>query len=202
MANRIGKLFKAKFSSTAIALTFGILLSSCSSLEFPGVYVLPVDQGNIVTQEMVDQLRPGMSKSQVEYILGSPVLRDSFKRNRWDYIYSFPPGNGSREQRRITLYFDEAETLDYIDGNTQIVENIQLTEEQRTDTNVVVPLNEKETGFFNSIFNVFGLGEDEVEIIEDDNETDAAKKKQKEALPENSDDSMGTQPAGQLPDIQ
>lgn len=49
---------------------------------------------------------------------------------------------------------------------------------------------------------MFGLGEDEVEIIEDDNETDAAKKKQKEALPENSDDSMGTQPAGQLPDIQ
>ena len=130
------------------------------------------------------------------------MLIDVFHPNRWDYIYSFHPGNGSREQRRITLYFDEAETLDYIDGNTQIVENIQLTEEQRTDTNVVVPLNEKETGFFNSIFNVFGLGEDEVEIIEDDNETDAAKKKQKEALPENSDDSMGTQPAGQLPDIQ
>ena len=151
---------------------------------------------------MLSKLEPGMTKSQVSFVMGTPMLIDVFHPNRWDYIYSFHPGNGSREQRRITLYFDAAETLDYIDGNTQIVENIQLTEEQRTDTNVVVPLNEKETGFFNSIFNVFGLGEDEVEIIEDDNETDAAKKKQKEALPENSDDSMGTQPAGQLPDIQ
>lgn len=186
------------YSLSLVILT----LSACSKDKIPGVYRIDIQQGNQVTQEMLGKLEPGMTKSQVSFVMGTPMLIDVFHPNRWDYIYSFHPGNGSREQRRITLYFDEAETLDYIDGNTQIVENIQLTEEQRTDTNVVVPLNEKETGFFNSIFNVFGLGEDEVEIIEDDNETDAAKKKQKEALPENSDDSMGTQPAGQLPDIQ
>ncbi|WP_292759570.1 MULTISPECIES: outer membrane protein assembly factor BamE [unclassified Methylophaga] len=186
------------YSLSLVILT----LSACSKDKIPGVYRIDIQQGNQVTQEMLSKLEPGMTKSQVSFVMGTPMLIDVFHPNRWDYIYSFHPGNGSREQRRITLYFDEAETLDYIDGNTQIVENIQLTEEQRTDTNVVVPLNEKETGFFNSIFNVFGLGEDEVEIIEDDNETDAAKKKQKEALPENSDDSMGTQPAGQLPDIQ
>jgi outer membrane protein assembly factor BamE len=186
------------YSLSLVILT----LSACSKDKIPGVYRIDIQQGNQVTQEILSKLEPGMTKSQVSFVMGTPMLIDVFHPNRWDYIYSFHPGNGSREQRRITLYFDEAETLDYIDGNTQIVENIQLTEEQRTDTNVVVPLNEKETGFFNSIFNVFGLGEDEVEIIEDDNETDAAKKKQKEALPENSDDSMGTQPAGQLPDIQ
>ncbi|MBL1456862.1 MAG: outer membrane protein assembly factor BamE [Methylophaga sp.] len=186
------------YSLSLVILT----LSACSKDKIPGVYRIDIQQGNQVTQEMLSKLEPGMTKSQVSFVMGTPMLIDVFHPNRWDYIYSFHPGNGSREQRRITLYFDEAETLDYIDGNTQIVENHQLTEEQRTDTNVVVPLNEKETGFFNSIFNVFGLGEDEVEIIEDDNETDAAKKKQKEALPENSDDSMGTQPAGQLPDIQ
>lgn len=186
------------YSLSLVILT----LSACSKDKIPGVYRIDIQQGNQVTQEMLSKLEPGMTKSQVSFVMGTPMLIDVFHPNRWDYIYSFHPGNGSREQRRITLYFDEAETLDYIDGNTQIVDNIQLTEEQRTDTNVVVPLNEKETGFFNSIFNVFGLGEDEVEIIEDDNETDAAKKKQKEALPENSDDSMGTQPAGQLPDIQ
>lgn len=186
------------YSLSLVILT----LSACSKDKIPGVYRIDIQQGNQVTQEMLSKLEPGMTKSQVSFVMGTPMLIDVFHPNRWDYIYSFHPGNGSREQRRITLYFDETETLDYIDGNTQIVENIQLTEEQRTDTNVVVPLNEKETGFFNSIFNVFGLGEDEVEIIEDDNETDAAKKKQKEALPENSDDSMGNQPAGQLPDIQ
>lgn len=186
------------YSLSLVILT----LSACSKDKIPGVYRIDIQQGNQVTQEMLSKLEPGMTKSQVSFVMGTPMLIDVFHPNRWDYIYSFHPGNGSREQRRITLYFDDAETLDYIDGNTQIVENIQLTEEQRTDTNVVVPLNEKKTGFFNSIFNVFGLGEDEVEIIEDDNENDAAKKKQKEALPENSDDSMGTQPAGQLPDIQ
>lgn len=186
------------YSLSLVILT----LSACSKDKIPGVYRIDIQQGNQVTQEMLSKLEPGMTKSQVSFVMGTPMLIDVFHPNRWDYIYSFHPGNGTREQRRITLYFDEAETLDYIDGNTQIVENIQLTEEQRTDTNVVVPLNEKKTGFFNGIINVFGLGEDEAEIIEDDNETDAAEKKQKEALPENLDDSMGTQPAGQLPDIQ
>ncbi len=186
------------YSLSLVILT----LSACSKDKIPGVYRIDIQQGNQVTQEMLSKLEPGMTKSQVSFVMGTPMLIDVFHPNRWDYIYSFHPGNSSREQRRITLYFDEAETLDYIDGNTQIVENIQLTEEQRTDTNVVVPLNEKKTGFFNSMFNVIGLGEDEAEIIEDDNETDAAREKQKDALPENSGDSMGTQPAGQLPDIQ
>ena len=186
------------YSLSLVILT----LSACSKDKIPGVYRIDIQQGNQVTQEMLSKLERGMTKSQVSFVMGTPMLIDVFHPNRWDYLYSFHPGNGTREQRRITLYFDDAETLDYIDGNTQIVENIQLTEEQRTDTNVVVPLNEKKTGLFNSIFNVFGLGDDEADIIEDDNETDAAEEKQKEALPENSDDSMGNQPAGQLPDIQ
>jgi len=151
---------------------------------------------------MLSKLEPGMTKSQVSFVMGTPMLIDVFHPNRWDYIYSFHPGNGSREQRRITLYFDEAETLDYIDGNTRIVENIQLTEDQRTDTNVVVPLTEQKTGIFNSMLNLIGLGEETVETIDDDNETDPAEKEQKEALPENTNDRMGDQPAGQLPDIQ
>jgi outer membrane protein assembly factor BamE len=187
------------YSLSLVILT----LSACSKDKIPGVYRIDIQQGNQVTQEMLSKLEPGMTKSQVSFVMGTPMLIDVFHPNRWDYIYSFHPGNGSREQRRITLYFDDAETLDYIDGNTRIVENIQLTEEQRTDTNVVVPLTEQKTGFFNSMLNVIGLGEDEVETIEDDDaNTDAAKKEQKEALPDNSNDSMGDQPAGQLPDIQ
>lgn len=185
------------YSLSLVILT----LSACSKDKIPGVYRIDIQQGNQVTQEMLSKLEPGMTKSQVSFVMGTPMLIDVFHPNRWDYIYSFHPGNGSREQRRITLYFDDAETLDYIDGNTRIVENIQLTEEQRTDTNVVVPLTEQKTGFFNSMLNVIGLGEDEVETIEDD-DTDAGKKEQKEALPDNSNDSMGDQPAGQLPDIQ
>ena len=186
------------YSLSLVILT----LSACSKDKIPGVYRIDIQQGNQVTQEMLSKLEPGMTKSQVSFVMGTPMLIDVFHPNRWDYIYSFHPGNGSREQRRITLYFDEAETLDYIDGNTRIVENIQLTEDQRTDTNVVVPLTEQKTGIFNSMLNLIGLGEETVETIDDDNETDPAEKEQKEALPENLDDSMGTQPAGQLPDIQ
>jgi len=188
------------YSLSLVILT----LSACSKDKIPGVYRIDIQQGNQVTQEMLSKLESGMTKSQVSFVMGTPMLIDVFHPNRWDYIYSFHPGNGEREQRRITLYFDDTETLDYIDGNTRIVENIELTEEQRTDTNVVVPLTQKKTGLFNSMLNVIGLGEDEVETIEDsDNDTDdAAKIKQKEALPESSNDSMGDQPAGQLPDIQ
>lgn len=83
------------------------LLSACGNLEFPGVYKISIEQGNIVTQEMVDQLKPGMSKSQVEYILGTPVIKDSFNSERWDYVYTIQPGKGERKQHRLTVFFQD-----------------------------------------------------------------------------------------------
>lgn len=186
------------YSLSLVILT----LSACSKDKIPGVYRIDIQQGNQVTQEMLSKLEPGMTKSQVSFVMGTPMLIDVFHPNRWDYIYSFHPGNGQREQRRITLFFDDEEKLDYIDGNTRIVERIELTEVERTDTNVVVPLTEQKTGFFNSMLNLIGLGEEEVETIEDD-DTDPAVKEQKEALPEETREPMGGQlPAGQIPDIQ
>lgn len=186
------------YSLSLVILT----LSACSKDKIPGVYRIDIQQGNQVTQEMLSKLEPGMTKSQVSFVMGTPMLIDVFHPNRWDYIYSFHPGNGQREQRRITLFFDDEEKLDYIDGNTRIVERIELTEDERTDTNVVVPLTEQKTGFFNSMLNIIGLGEEEVETIEDD-DTDPDIKEQKEALPEETREPMGGQlPAGQIPDIQ
>ena len=186
------------YSLSLVILT----LSACSKDKIPGVYRIDIQQGNQVTQEMLSKLEPGMTKSQVSFVMGTPMLIDVFHPNRWDYIYSFHPGNGQREQRRITLFFDDEEKLDYIDGNTRVVERIELTEDERTDTNVVVPLTEQKTGFFNSMLNLIGLGEEEVETIEDD-DTDPAVKEQKEALPEETREPMGGQlPAGQIPDIQ
>ena len=186
------------YSLSLVILT----LSACSKDKIPGVYRIDIQQGNQVTQEMLSKLEPGMTKSQVSFVMGTPMLIDVFHPNRWDYIYSFHPGNGQREQRRITLFFDDEEKLDYIDDNTRIVERIELTEDERTDTNVVVPLTEQKTGFFNSMLNIIGLGEEEVETIEDD-DTDPDIKEQKEALPEETREPMGGQlPAGQIPDIQ
>jgi outer membrane protein assembly factor BamE len=81
-------------------------LSACSSLQFPGVYKINVEQGNVITQEMVDQLQPGMSRDQVEYIMGSALIRDTFNGNRWDYVYTSQRGDSARSQKRISIFFE------------------------------------------------------------------------------------------------
>lgn len=86
-----------------VALTL-IGLSGCTA--FPGVYKMDVAQGNEVTQEMVDQLRPGMTQSQVRYVMGTPLLTDTFNQNRWDYIYQMVEEDERTEKRRVTLYFE------------------------------------------------------------------------------------------------
>lgn len=165
-----------------------LVLSGCSKDKIPGVYRIDIQQGNEVTQEMIASLEPGMTKSQVNYVMGTPLLIDTFHPNRWDYIYSFQPGNGDRQQRRITLFFDDEEKLKNIQGDTRVVEKIELAEEDRTETNVVVPLSESKTSFFGGLLNMIGIGEAEVEIIEDDeNTSDAALEKQAESLPESTD---------------
>lgn len=83
-------------------------MTGCSTVlnNLPGVYSLDIQQGNIVNQEMVDQLRPNMTKRQVLYIMGSPMLIDVFHQKRWDYLYSEQPGGGARVQKRLSLFFD------------------------------------------------------------------------------------------------
>jgi outer membrane protein assembly factor BamE len=90
-----------------LTLLASLTLVSCSTVfnNLPGVYTLEVQQGNIVDQAMVDQLQPNMSKRQVLYIMGSPMVVDVFHQSRWDYIYSEQPTGESRVQKRISLYF-------------------------------------------------------------------------------------------------
>jgi outer membrane protein assembly factor BamE len=94
------------------------LLAACNStpLRFPGVYRLAIPQGNIITQDMVDQLRPGLSKRQVNFIMGTPLIKDTFDQDRWDYLYSFQPGGGERVQERLTLFFDN-DSLTHFTGD-------------------------------------------------------------------------------------
>jgi outer membrane protein assembly factor BamE len=89
-------------------------LGACGSIpiiQFPGVYKIDIEQGNIVTQEMVDQLRPGMTKRQVTFVMGTPLVRDPFHQDRWDYIYSYQPGGGERGQERLSVLFENDELV-------------------------------------------------------------------------------------------
>lgn len=97
-------------------LTFSGLaaLAGCS---FPGVYKVDIQQGNVVTQDMIDQLRPGMTHRQVRFILGSPLITDTFHPNRWDYLYSYQAGGSQRLQERVSLEFDDQERLVALSGD-------------------------------------------------------------------------------------
>ena len=64
-------------------------------------------QGNLVTTRMIEQLKPGMNREQVVFIMGQPILKNSFDSARWDYIYTFAPRSQTPERRYITLYFEE-----------------------------------------------------------------------------------------------
>jgi len=97
-----------------------LALCGCSTLEFPWVYRLDIDQGNVIKQEMVDQLKPGLSKSQVQFVMGTALIEDTFSSNRWDYVYTMQYGDGEYKRQRLTLTFD-GDTLvglsgDYLPG--------------------------------------------------------------------------------------
>jgi outer membrane protein assembly factor BamE len=86
-------------------LANSILLSGCANWEFPWVYRLQVDQGNIITQEKVNQLKPGMTREQVKFVMGSPLLTDTFHSDRWDYIYSLRDADGNISKQRLSVIF-------------------------------------------------------------------------------------------------
>ncbi len=86
-------------------------LAACSSApqitNYLSPYRIDVRQGNFVTQEMVAQLKPGLSREQVRFILGSPLVADMFHVDRWDYVYRFQPGRGEPQQRRLAVFFQD-----------------------------------------------------------------------------------------------
>ena len=95
--------------NSLLAVACLLLLSACNnigSMDFPGVYKISIPQGNIITQEMVDQLRPGMTKRQVIFVMGTPLIRDPYHQDRWDYVYNFQPGGGERGQERLSVLFE------------------------------------------------------------------------------------------------
>jgi len=102
---------KKTYNLTKIISIFVLgLLAACNnlgSMDFPGVYKISIPQGNIITQDMIDQLRPGMSKRQVMFVMGTPLIRDPYNQDRWDYVYNFQPGGGVRGQERISVLFED-----------------------------------------------------------------------------------------------
>ncbi|MBI3479355.1 MAG: outer membrane protein assembly factor BamE [Nitrosomonadales bacterium] len=103
---------------------FAPLLSSC------GIYKMDIRQGNLVTQDMRDKLKLGMTKQQVRYVLGTPMIHDAFHGNRWDYVYRLEHNRKLVEQQGLTLYFEGDNLVRIVDDNPPVETAPTKVEEQ------------------------------------------------------------------------
>ena len=87
--------------------------------ELPFVHKIDIQQGNVITQDMLGSLEQGMDKKRIKYIMGTPSIRDTFNYSTWDYFFSHRFKDEYTESRRITLHFDDNEKLAFISGNVQ-----------------------------------------------------------------------------------
>ena len=102
-----------KLAVRALACTLlAAVAVGCSSLpeRMPwltslGVYKIDINQGNYLSQDMVDKLKVGMTKQQVKLTLGTPLVSSAFRDQRWDYVYEFARQGRVREHRNFTVYF-------------------------------------------------------------------------------------------------
>ena len=75
-------------------------------------YRIDIQQGNIVTPEQIEQLKPGMKMTEVRYLLGAPLVEDPFHTGRWDYFFSFRSGETRQiERQRLTVFFDNEQLI-------------------------------------------------------------------------------------------
>jgi len=113
------KLSQMKISLQNILMLFiAISIASCS---IPKTYEVVISQGNLVDQEMMDKLEVGMTESQVKFVMGSPLISDTFYPNRWDYFTSVTQGTKTYTEQKITLYFEDSKLARW-EGNL-ILEN-------------------------------------------------------------------------------
>ncbi len=91
------------------------LLAGCSGLNI-GPHRIDVQQGNALDQENVARLKPGLTRSQVRFLLGTPLVVDPFRNDRWEYVYVFHKAGKLAEQRRLSLFFD-GDSLARIEGD-------------------------------------------------------------------------------------
>ncbi len=147
-----------------------VTLSACSSVpRIVTEYRIDVQQGNVLTQEMVSQLRPGLTKDQVRFILGTPLLVDMFHADRWDYVYRLQKGRGGQaETRKFSTFFDVDGKLLRVAGDVAALQPGDSTAVPESHSRVIdlgslpedgsaplLPLPEK--GFFGKVMESVGF---------------------------------------------
>jgi outer membrane protein assembly factor BamE len=143
----------------SLSLLVSLTLTSCSTIlnNLPGVYSLEIQQGNMIDQNMIDQLRPNMDKRQVLYIMGSPMLVDFFHKNRWDYVYSVQSSGEDPVEKKAFLVFKEVEGTDRLTGMYGDFKPSNLPVVKPSDEKIVdLPKREVDKTLWEMITGLFG----------------------------------------------
>ena len=107
-------LSRRRLPRIALCMACAVLVAGCAmpkpkmpkiSFKMPRVHKVTVQQGNVITQEMIDRLKPGMTREQVAFVMGEPVVRNTFNQDRWDYVYTIEAPGRFEDEKRVTLYF-------------------------------------------------------------------------------------------------
>jgi outer membrane protein assembly factor BamE len=144
-----------KVPSGLAVLLLCAAMSACS-WNFP--YSIPIQQGNVITVEMLQELELGMDKRKVRFVLGTPLVTDAFHQERWDYFYSYEHGFDDRVQQRASLFF-EGEKLVRIDAD--IDSRIDFHTVTDVSENVLIVPKKKKGGFFAALTPAFVEREEE-----------------------------------------
>lgn len=114
---------------TLSLISLTLLFGACSTLKFPGVYRIPIQQGNYLEKDMIEQLEPGLTKRQVRYIMGTPMIEDTFNADRWDYYFNVKRGDKELRSDHFIVYFENG-ALTHWDGDYTPIKK-QVEKEQQ-----------------------------------------------------------------------
>jgi len=132
-----------------------LALAGCQSVPMlPGLtpYRIDIQQGNVVTQDMVAKLKPGMTRQQVRFVMGTPPVVDAFHQDRWDYVYYLSKAGKIAEHRRLVLLF-EGDILKRIEGDVVPAQGATAASKPPADP----PVAAEEKGFFGRMLDRIGL---------------------------------------------
>ena len=114
-------------------ILFSLLLVSCGVYTPLSPYKMDIRQGNFVTAEMREKIKLGMTRQQVRYVLGTPMISDAFHGNRWDYVYRLERDRKMLEDTRLTLYFEGDTLAQMVEGEKPVEPEAKKTEAKRTE---------------------------------------------------------------------
>lgn len=116
-----------------------VLLLALSACSLPVFFRVPVVQGNVVTADQVGKLKTGMTKKQVAYVLGTPLVKPVFEKDRWDYVFYYRNPRAHVRQSKLNLYFTSGQLTD-IEGNEEYTAEIaRMNKQSDTDNDAPLP---------------------------------------------------------------